>query len=111
MLPHPFAVKLSDQLIDTLDLRRLYRRTRPRLPDCYIFIPVDGSKGSPEVRGAVLYSKILGISFAAASVLTFAAGAARAEFIANIQQVGPNVVATGSGTFDLAGLSFLQSGT
>ena len=32
---------------------------------------------------------------------------ARANFIATIDQVGTNVVATGSGTIDLAGLTFL----
>ena len=36
---------------------------------------------------------------------------ARANFIATIDQVGPNVVVTGSGTIDLTGLSFLFGGT
>ena len=36
---------------------------------------------------------------------------ARANFVATIDQVGPNVVVTGSGTIDLTGLSFLFGGT
>jgi hypothetical protein len=36
--------------------------------------------------------------------------AAHAEFIATIEQVGPNVVATGSGTIDLTGLTFTSLG-
>jgi hypothetical protein len=35
---------------------------------------------------------------------------AQAGYIVTLQQVGPNVVATGSGAIDLTGLSFLDSG-
>lgn len=37
-------------------------------------------------------------------------GNAQAEYIANIEQVGSNVVVTGSGTLDLTGLSFSDTG-
>jgi len=49
-----------------------------------------------------------------AMVSLFALGitqSAGANFIATIDQVGPNVVVTGSGTIDLTGLSFLFHGT
>ena len=36
---------------------------------------------------------------------------ARAAYIVDLTQVGSNVVATGSGTIDTAGLSFFQTGT
>jgi len=35
----------------------------------------------------------------------------QAGYIATVQQVGPNVVATGSGAIDLTGLSFFESGS
>ncbi len=49
---------------------------------------------------------ITGIAAFAASFLlcAVASGSANAEFIVNIDQVGPNVVVTGSGSLDLSGL-------
>jgi hypothetical protein len=35
---------------------------------------------------------------------------AQARYIVTLREVGPNVVATGSGTIDLTGLTFLGSG-
>jgi hypothetical protein len=43
---------------------------------------------------------------AAATLLVFSSSA-QAGYIVTLQQVGPNVVATGSGAIDLAGLNFL----
>jgi hypothetical protein len=50
---------------------------------------------------------VTGIAAFAASFLLCAVGSesANAEFIVNIDQVGPNVVVTGSGTIDLSGLT------
>src|SRR5690242_4936841 len=36
---------------------------------------------------------------------------AQAGYVVTLQQVGPNVVATGSGAIDLSGLAFYQSGS
>jgi hypothetical protein len=54
-----------------------------------------------------MQKKILGIALSAAGLLVCAAAtdSARAEFIAYIEQVGPNVVVTGSGTLNLTGLT------
>lgn len=51
--------------------------------------------------------RILGVA-----VLVLAAGVnpAKAAFIMNLEEVGPNVVATGSGTLDLTDLSGVSLG-
>jgi hypothetical protein len=54
-------------------------------------------------------SKLIGMALATASLLACAAAtdSARAStFVVNIDQIGPNVVATGSGSVDLTGLTF-----
>jgi len=52
---------------------------------------------------------LIGMALATAGLLTCAAatdGARASTFIVNIDQVGPNVVVTGSGSIDLTGLTF-----
>jgi hypothetical protein len=55
-------------------------------------------------------SKIVALGALMASVSVAVAPRAQAAFIATIEQVGANVVVTGSGTIDLAGLSFGHTG-
>jgi len=46
---------------------------------------------------------------AASALLLIVSPAAQAGYIVTLKQVGPNVVATGSGAIDLTGLSFFES--
>jgi len=48
---------------------------------------------------------------AASALLLIVSPAAQAGYIVTLKQVGPNVVATGSGAIDLTGLSFFESGS
>jgi len=48
---------------------------------------------------------------AASALLLIVSPAAHAGYIVTLNQVGPNVVATGSGAIDLTGLSFFESGS
>jgi hypothetical protein len=49
---------------------------------------------------------VLATALAITILCAFSILQARADFIVTLQQVGPNVVSTGSGTFDLTDLSF-----
>src|SRR5215471_18016518 len=50
------------------------------------------------------------LMFTAVTASLFSARPAQANYIVTLQQVGPNVVATGSGAFDLTGLSIQPRG-
>ena len=53
-------------------------------------------------------------TLAALAIITFwevSIGPAQAGYIVTLQQVGPDVVATGSGRLDLTGLTFVASFT
>ncbi|MBV9008587.1 MAG: VPDSG-CTERM sorting domain-containing protein [Verrucomicrobia bacterium] len=54
--------------------------------------------------------RLLGLCVAAAGLLMLGS-TARADYIVTLQQVGPNVVATGSGAIDLTPLTFVGSET
>ena len=54
--------------------------------------------------------KVLPILTALFSVLCLTAGASASSYLVTVDQIGPNVVATGSGAIDLTGLAYQGSG-
>lgn len=57
------------------------------------------------------FTQLASIALSLALVTVVGSREANATFIIDVEQVGPNVVFTGSGTLDLDGLSFASTDT
>src|SRR5438045_9464608 len=64
-----------------------------------------------KVKSLEFFKPILATTLAIVLAWLLSVRAAQAGYTVTLQQVGPDVVATGSGAIDLTGLTFYQSGS
>src|SRR5436190_17676930 len=64
-----------------------------------------------QVKSLKFFKPTLATTLAIVLAWLLSARPAQAGYVVTLQQVGPNVVATGSGAIDLTGLTFFQSGS